>query len=94
MATTVLLVDSIIEIGFLKWFSIRFLVALVAEGIVFLVALAMGSFTVKSIPLGVLNGLLVAAFAMGSPQVIMTGCLAALIRQMEVECFGGKTEVS
>jgi len=45
-------------------------VVVVTEGIVFLADIAAGSFTVKNVPLYVLNGLLVAASAMGSWQVI------------------------
>lgn len=70
VAATVLTVDSIKEIAFLKRFSTRCLVVLVAEGIVFLADIAAGTFTVKNIPLCLLNGLLVAASAMGSWQVI------------------------
>jgi len=70
VAATVLVVDSIKELGFLKRFSTRCLVVVVAEGIVFLADIAAGSFTVKNVPLCVLNGLLVAASAMGSWQVI------------------------
>ncbi len=70
VAATVLVVDSIKKFGFLKRFSTRCLVVVVAEGIVFLTDIATGGFTVKNVPLYVLNGLLVAASAMGSWQVI------------------------
>jgi hypothetical protein len=70
VAATVLLVDSIKEIGFLKRFSTRYLIVLVAESIVFLADIAAGNFTVRDIPLCIINGLLVAASAMGSWQVI------------------------
>ncbi len=70
VAATVLVVDSIKELGFLKRFSTRCVVVVVAEGIVFLADIAAGKFTVKNIPLYVLNGLLVAASAMGSYQAV------------------------
>lgn len=64
------MVDFVKELSFLKRFSTRCLVVLVAEGIVFLADIAAGSFTVKNVPLCMLNGLLVAASAMGSWQVV------------------------
>ncbi|HBC94856.1 MAG TPA: hypothetical protein DCZ10_18640 [Pelotomaculum sp.] len=70
VAATVLVVDSIKGFGFLKRFSTRCLVVVVAEGIVFLADIAAGSFRIKNVPLCILNGLLVAASAMGSWQVI------------------------
>jgi hypothetical protein len=56
VATTVLLVDSIIEIGFLKRFSTRYLVVLVAEGIVFLANLTTGNLRLKAFHLVLLMG--------------------------------------
>ncbi len=70
VAATVLVVDFVKELSFLKRFSTRCLVVLVAEGIVLLADFAEGSFTVKNVPLCVLNGLLVAASAIGSWQVV------------------------
>jgi len=70
VAATVLVVDFIKGLVFLQRFSTRCLVVLVAEGIVFLADIAAGSFTVKNVPLCFLNGLLVAASAMGSWQVV------------------------
>lgn len=70
VAATVLVVDFVKELSILKRFSTRCLVVLVAEGVVFLADITAGSFTAKNIPLCVLNGLLVAASAMGSWQVV------------------------
>ena len=70
VTATVLVVDFIKGLGFLKHFSTRCLVVVVAEGIVFLVDIAAGSFKMRDVPLCILNGLLVAASAMGSWQVI------------------------
>ncbi|AGL00015.1 hypothetical protein [Desulfoscipio gibsoniae] len=70
VTATVLIVDFIKRLGFLKHFSTRCLVVVVAEGIIFLVDTATGSFKMRNLPLCILNGLLVAASAMGSWQVI------------------------
>ncbi|MDD4753838.1 MAG: hypothetical protein PHT78_11440 [Desulfitobacteriaceae bacterium] len=70
VAATVLVVDFLKGFRLFKCFSTRCIVFIIAEVIVFLADLAAGNFTLKNIPLCILNGLLVAASAMGSWQVI------------------------
>jgi hypothetical protein len=70
VTATVLVADFIKKFEFLKCFSTRCVVIVVAEGIVFLADIAAGKFTVINIPLYVLNGLLVAASAMGGYQTV------------------------
>lgn len=70
VAATILVVNFIKDARALKRLSTRYLVLLVAEGVVFLTNFATGTLTLMNIPLCILNGLLVAASAMGSWQVI------------------------
>jgi len=93
VGATVLVVDSIKELGFSKRFSTRCLVVVVTEGIIFLADIAAGIFTVKNIPLCILNGLLVAAFAMGSWPVLHARLFCGSEKEREGECLGGETEV-
>ncbi|HUW64816.1 MAG TPA: hypothetical protein VMW83_08980 [Spirochaetia bacterium] len=70
VAATVLVIDFIKDLGPLKRIPTRVLVLVVAEGVVLLAGVAAGDFTLKNVPLSVLNGLLVAASAMGSWQTV------------------------
>lgn len=70
VAATVLVVIFAKGVGPLKRLSTRCLVVLVAEGIVFLTNVAAGNLTIMNVPLCIINGLLVAASAMGSWQII------------------------
>lgn len=70
VAATVLLVNFIKEVGPFKRLSTRCLAVIIAEGVVFLTNLAAGSLTIMNVPLCIINGLLVAATAMGSWEAI------------------------
>jgi len=70
ITATVLVVEFIKQFKFFKLLHTRWLVWAVAELIVLFAGVASGSFAVRNIPLYFLNGLLVAACAMGSWQVV------------------------
>lgn len=67
---TVLVVEFLKNFGALKRLPVRWLVLLVAEGIVVGTSMSVGHFVLASIPLYGLNGLLVAASAAASWQVV------------------------
>ncbi|TDA65765.1 MAG: hypothetical protein D9V47_12400 [Clostridia bacterium] len=70
VTATVLVVEFLKELGPLKRLPTRWLALAVAEGIVVVTSLATGNFAAANLPLYFLNGLLVAASAIGGWQVI------------------------
>lgn len=70
VTATILVIEFLKNLGPLKRLPTRWLVLTVAEGIVMGTSLATGHFVFTGIPLYFLNGLLVAATAMGSWHVV------------------------
>lgn len=70
VVATVLIVQFLKEFGFPKRLPTRWLVLAVAEGIAIINIVTTGKFMTTDIPLYFLNGLLVAASAMGSWQIL------------------------
>lgn len=70
VVTTVLIVQFLKEFGPPKQLPTRWLVLAVAEGIAIINIVTIGKFVATDIPLYFLNGLLVAASAMGSWQIL------------------------
>ncbi|HHW39655.1 MAG TPA: hypothetical protein GXX19_00615 [Syntrophomonadaceae bacterium] len=67
---TVLVVEFFKEFSLFKLIHTRWLVLVVAEGIILLTNIGLGSFAIVNIPIYFLNGLLVASSAIGSWQVV------------------------
>lgn len=76
VTATVLVVEFLKNLGPLKRLPTRWLALTVAEGIVMGTGIATGHFTFGGLPLFFLNGLLVAATAMGSWHVVYDNFLA------------------
>ncbi|MEW6425631.1 MAG: hypothetical protein AB1523_12995 [Bacillota bacterium] len=70
VTATVLVVQFLKNLEPFKRFPSRWLALAVAEGVVAVNSIATGHFTLKELPLHLLNGLLVAASAIGSWEVI------------------------
>lgn len=72
ITATVLVVEFLKEFKVFALMSTRCLVLAVAEIIMFIAGIAGGSFAFKDLPIYFLDGLMVAALAMGSWQVVYT----------------------
>lgn len=73
VTATVLVVESIKEIKYIKLIPKKCLVFIVAEAIIVFTSIAKGEFTFLNLPLYLLNGLLISTSAMGSWQIINAG---------------------
>lgn len=72
ITATVLVVEFLKDFKIFELITTRCLVLVVAEMIMFIACISGGNFVFKDLPIYFLNGLMVAAFAMGSWQIVYT----------------------